>query len=50
VALYRNRVQNYIDKIRTAQRGVEVIGDAAFADYLINIGFSYRFGGSQHEM
>jgi len=50
IALYRNRVQNYIDKIRTAQRGVEVIGDAAFADYLINISFSYRFGGSQHEM
>lgn len=50
VALYRNRVQNYIDKIRTQQRGVEVIGDAAFADYLINIGFSYRLGGAHSNM
>ena len=50
VAVYRNRVQNYIDKIRTQQRGVEVIGDAAFADYLINIGFSYRFGGAHTGM
>lgn len=46
IAVYRNRTQSYIDKIRTEQRGVEVIGDAAFADYLISLGISYRFGGS----
>lgn len=46
VAVYRNRTQSYIDKIRTEQRGVETIGDAAFADYLISLGVSYRFGGS----
>ncbi len=46
IAVYRNRTQSYIDKIRTEQRGVEVIGDAAFADYLFSLGVSYRFGGS----
>lgn len=46
IAVYRNRTQSYIDKIRTEQRGREVIGDAAFADYLISLGVSYRFGGS----
>lgn len=46
IAVYRNRTQSYIDKIRTEQRGVETIGDAAFADYLISLGVSYRFGGS----
>jgi hypothetical protein len=46
IAVYRNRTQSYIDKIRTEQRGREVIGDAAFADYLISLGISYRFGGS----
>ncbi|MBU3678233.1 MAG: transporter [Candidatus Kapabacteria bacterium] len=49
IAGYRNRVQNYIDKIRTQQRGVEVIGDAAFSDVLFNLSVSYRFGGS-HSM
>ena len=46
IAVYRNRTQSYIDKIRSEQRGREVIGDAAFADYLISLGISYRFGGS----
>lgn len=46
IAVYRNRTQSYIDKIRTEQRGVETIGDAAFADYLISLGISYRFGSS----
>jgi hypothetical protein len=25
-------------------------GDAAFADYVINLGFSWRFGGKEHKM
>lgn len=44
VALYRNRTQSYIDKVRSAARGTEIIGDAAFADVLFNVGITYRFG------
>lgn len=43
IALYRNRTQSYEDKQRTEQTGVYTHGDAAFADYLINVGISYRF-------
>jgi hypothetical protein len=43
IALYRNRIQSYDDKQRTAETGEYKIGDAAFADYLINVGISYRF-------
>jgi len=43
IALYRNRTQSYEDKQRTEDTGNYTIGDAAFADYLINIGISYRF-------
>ena len=43
IALYRNRTQSYEDKQRTEETGNYTIGDAAFADYLINVGFSYRF-------
>jgi len=43
IALYRNRTQSYEDKQRTETTGVYTQGDAAFADYLINVGFSYRF-------
>ncbi|MCB0706572.1 MAG: transporter [Saprospiraceae bacterium] len=53
VAVYRNRVQSYSDKQSTLETGVFKQGDAAFADYLINVGASYRFGGKQdmaHEM
>ena len=51
-ALYRNRTQSFQDKERTAQSGMYRHGDAAFADFLINLGFSYRFGGQQamHDM
>lgn len=47
LALDRNRVQNDVDKRRTADSGTLVIGDAAFADYSINLGVSFRFGGSK---
>lgn len=45
IAMYRNRVQSY-DDIQKTNAGVFTNGDAAFADYLISFGLSYRFGGS----
>src|SRR5690606_22438765 len=43
IALERNRTQSFLDKQRTAQTGVFTQGDAAFADYLINLNLVYRF-------
>ena len=40
VAIERNRTQSYSDKLRTNATGNHVQGDAAFADYLVNVGFS----------
>jgi hypothetical protein len=40
VAIERNRTKSYSDKLRSAATGTDVHGDAAFADYLINVGFS----------
>lgn len=46
VALYRNRVKSTYDLADpTGQRH----GDAAFADYSINAGVMYRFGGHKNE-
>lgn len=42
VAIERNRIQSVPDKIRTELTGNYTKGDAAFADYLINIGCSFR--------
>jgi hypothetical protein len=42
VALYRNRVQNTIDKERTKQTGTYQNGDAAFADWLLSVTYAYR--------
>lgn len=42
-ALQRNRTQSYSDKLRTKDTGIKTQGDAAFADYLVNIGFSVHF-------
>lgn len=42
VALQRNRIQSYSDKLRSTPTN-KVHGDAAFADYLINAGFSIHF-------
>ncbi len=42
IAMYRNRVQNTIDKERTKITGNYQIGDAAFADWLLSITYSYR--------
>jgi hypothetical protein len=43
VALVRCRTQSVPDKETTAQTGTYRQGDAAFADYLINIGFTTKF-------
>jgi hypothetical protein len=43
VALVRNRTQSVPDKNRTEDTGVYTQGDAAFADYAINVGISVRF-------
>lgn len=43
VAIKRDRIQSVADKARTAATGTYVHGDAAFADYLVNLGVSFRF-------
>jgi hypothetical protein len=42
IALIRDRMQSVPDKIKTEQTGVYAQGDAAFADYAINIGISFK--------
>jgi len=42
VAMQRNRTQSIPDKIRTQKTGTYFKGDAAFADYLINVGVVVR--------
>lgn len=49
VAVERNRVQSFSDKQATKETGEYTIGDAAFADYLVNFAISYRFGGMKHQ-
>jgi hypothetical protein len=39
-AIYRNRTQSVTDKENSARTGTHVQGDAAFANYVVNIGFS----------
>ena len=41
VAIKRNRTQSVFDKLRTAAEGTHFQGDAAFSDYLVNIGCSF---------
>lgn len=43
VALQRNRTQSYADKLITRATGVKAHGDAAFADYAVNIGCTFKF-------
>ena len=43
VALQRSRTQSFADKKRTSITGVYAQGDAAFADYAINNGATFRF-------
>jgi hypothetical protein len=41
-ALIRNRVQSNSDRRQTADTGKHVQGDAAFADYLVSVGITFR--------
>ncbi|HTN07842.1 hypothetical protein [Agriterribacter sp.] len=43
VAIVRDRTQSVPDKIRTAVTGTYAKGDAAFADYLVNVGVAIQF-------
>jgi hypothetical protein len=43
IAMVRNRTQSVPDKITTELTGVYTHGDAAFADYVVNIGANFRF-------
>lgn len=47
IAAYRNRIQSFEDKVTTETSGKFTQGDAAFADYLLNVGVNYRFGGNK---
>ncbi len=47
VAIRRDRPQSVTDLETERLTGTPRKGDAAFADYLINLGISYRFGGSR---
>jgi len=42
-AVKRDRTQSVADKMQTAATGVYKQGDAAFADYLVNIGCTFKF-------
>lgn len=50
VAVDRGRPQSVNDRHIEEMTGERTIGDAAFADYLINIDFTWRFGGSKNEL
>lgn len=43
IAIKRDRTQSVPDKITTAKTGKYTQGDAAFADYSVNIGASFKF-------
>ncbi|MEO7960787.1 MAG: hypothetical protein ABIR19_04520, partial [Ginsengibacter sp.] len=43
VALVRSRTQSVPDEVRSKIMGTHYQGDAAFADYTINIGLTARF-------
>lgn len=43
VAIQRDRLQSYPDKLKTWSTGKYTQGDAAFANYLIQWSFSYKF-------
>ncbi len=47
VAVYRNRPQSLTDKETEIVTGNPRNGDAAFADYLINVGVTYRISGKK---
>ncbi len=51
ISLIRNRTKSYLDREFEKANNQPRHGDAAFADYLINVGVAWRFGGKkQHKM
>ncbi|WP_040497588.1 transporter [Fulvivirga imtechensis] len=50
IAVERNRTQSYLDKQRERLTGQPRHGDAAFADYLINVGIAYRLNKKDKKM
>lgn len=42
IALERKRTQSQPDKIRSRITGTRTVGDAAFSDYAVNIGFAFK--------
>lgn len=42
VALKRNRTQSYSDKLRSMDDGIKRQGDAAFSDYFVTAGITFR--------
>lgn len=42
-AIERNRTQSYSDKLITKATGTKTQGDAAFADYFVNVGATIKF-------
>ena len=42
-ALKRNRTQSDSDKRRSKDTGIHMQGDAAFADYLVSVGMTFKF-------
>lgn len=50
IAVERNRTQSYLDKQRERETGEPRHGDAAFADYLINVGVAYRLNKRDKKM
>lgn len=42
VALKRNRTQSYPDKLRSNDDGIKRQGDAAFSDYFVTVGATFR--------
>jgi hypothetical protein len=43
IAIKRNRIQSVADMLKTQATGIHAQGDAAFADYLVNIGCAFKF-------
>jgi hypothetical protein len=50
VAVRRERPQSVTDRETEELTGNPRNGDAAFADYVINAGITYRFGGNGREI
>lgn len=42
-AIARNRTQSVTDKENSTKTGRHIQGDAAFANYVVNVGFSFKF-------